>query len=238
MLDEQEASEREIDELKIQIVKESANGFSTNPNKLSAAQNQLADAIPLTWTPSKMIARFGQAINNPSSFVYWAWRNGIPVFCPAITDGSLGDMISAFAVRTRARPPFEQPSVSKPRLPLSPLPRSSRGLIIDIAGDVDRVNSITRQTDLYGGKMGAIILGAGLVKHHTMNAFLNGGGGHAVVYVNTAAEWDGSDAGAECSEAVSWGKLRAGAPAVKVNCDATLAFPLLIVGSWLRFRSD
>lgn len=40
-----------------------------------------------------MIARLGREIDNPSSVCYWAQRNGIPVFCPALTDGSLGDML-------------------------------------------------------------------------------------------------------------------------------------------------
>ena len=231
MLDEQEASERHIDGLKWAVMRESGGGFSTSSSRLTESQAQLADAVPLTWTPSKIIARLGEAINDEKSFIYWAYRHQIPVFCPAITDGSLGDMISAFAVRTRARAPF-------PPGATSPIPRSPRGLVIDIAEDIDRLNSITRETDLYGAKMGAIILGAGLVKHHTMNAFLNGGGGHAVVYINTAAEWDGSDAGAECTEAVSWGKLRAGAPAIKVTCDATIAFPLLILGTWLKHRLE
>ena len=34
-----------------------------------------------------MIARLGQEINHPDSIYYWAWRNGIPVFCPALTGG-------------------------------------------------------------------------------------------------------------------------------------------------------
>ncbi|KAI2589013.1 DHPS isoform 20, partial [Pan troglodytes] len=45
------------------------------------------------WTPSKMIARLGKEINNPESVYYWAQKNHIPVFSPALTDGSLGDMI-------------------------------------------------------------------------------------------------------------------------------------------------
>ena len=47
----------------------------------------------LVWTPSKMISRLGEKINDPASIYYWAWKNHIPVFCPALTDGSLGDML-------------------------------------------------------------------------------------------------------------------------------------------------
>lgn len=45
------------------------------------------------WTPSKVIARLGEEINNEESIYYWAAKNKIPVFCPALTDGSLGDMM-------------------------------------------------------------------------------------------------------------------------------------------------
>ena len=47
----------------------------------------------VVWTPSKMIARLGKEIDNPDSVYYWCYKNNIPVFSPAITDGSLGDMI-------------------------------------------------------------------------------------------------------------------------------------------------
>jgi deoxyhypusine synthase len=45
------------------------------------------------WTPSKIINRLGKEINNEDSVYYWAYKNNIPVFCPALTDGSLGDMM-------------------------------------------------------------------------------------------------------------------------------------------------
>ncbi|PSN57913.1 putative deoxyhypusine synthase [Blattella germanica] len=45
------------------------------------------------WTPSKVIARLGEEIGDPSSVYYWAAKNKIPVFSPALTDGSLGDMM-------------------------------------------------------------------------------------------------------------------------------------------------
>ena len=40
-----------------------------------------------------MVARLGREIDDPASICYWAQRNGIPIFCPALTDGSLGDML-------------------------------------------------------------------------------------------------------------------------------------------------
>jgi deoxyhypusine synthase len=52
-----------------------------------------------------------------------------------------------------------------------------------------------------------LISGGGLIKHHIANAQIRRGGADFSVYVNTAVEMDGSDAGADPDEAVSWGKI-------------------------------
>ena len=46
------------------------------------------------------------------------------------------------------------------------------------------------------------------VKHHICNANLMRNGADYAVYINTASEFDGSDSGASCDEAVSWGKIK------------------------------
>ncbi|XP_008485330.1 probable deoxyhypusine synthase [Diaphorina citri] len=45
------------------------------------------------WTPSRIISRLGTEINHEDSICYWAAHNHIPIFSPALTDGSLGDMM-------------------------------------------------------------------------------------------------------------------------------------------------
>ena len=45
------------------------------------------------WSPSTMIDRLGKEINHEESVYYWAHKHQIPVFCPALTDGSIGDML-------------------------------------------------------------------------------------------------------------------------------------------------
>ena len=42
---------------------------------------------------SSMLSRLGEKIDNKESVLYWASHHRIPVFCPALTDGSLGDML-------------------------------------------------------------------------------------------------------------------------------------------------
>ena len=56
------------------------------------------------------------------------------------------------------------------------------------------------------------------------------------VYINTGQEFDGSDAGASPDEAVSWGKIKLNAKPVKVSCDATLIFPLLVSQTFLKYH--
>lgn len=151
------------------------------------------------WTPSKVIHRLGKEVNHEGSVLYWAAKNEIPIFCPALTDGSIGDMIYFH-------------SYKKP------------GFVLDIAEDIRGVNDLAVRSHATG----MIILGGGLVKHHTCNANLMRNGADFSVYINTAHEFDGSDSGASPEEAISWGKIRITAKPVKVSCDATIAFPLIV----------
>ncbi|XP_057437348.1 deoxyhypusine synthase isoform X2 [Lotus japonicus] len=155
----------------------------------------------VTWTPSKLIARLGKEIKNESSYLYWAYKNNIPVFCPGLTDGSLGDMLYFHSFR-------------------------SPGLIVDIVQDIRAMNGEAVHAN--PRKTGMIILGGGLPKHHICNANMMRNGADYAVFINTAQEFDGSDSGARPDEAVSWGKIRGSAKTVKVHCDATIAFPLLV----------
>jgi len=95
------------------------------------------------WSPSTMIARLGEAIDHEDSICYWAAKNKIPIFCPAITDGSIGDMVFFHS--------FKRP-----------------GLILDIAQDIRALN----ERAMKARKSGMLICGGGLVKHHICNANL------------------------------------------------------------------
>ncbi|PSS01954.1 Deoxyhypusine synthase [Actinidia chinensis var. chinensis] len=153
------------------------------------------------WTPSKVIARLGKEINSETSYLYWAYKNNIPVFCPGLTDGSLGDMLYFHSFR-------------------------NPGLIVDLIQDIRAMNG--EAVHASPRKTGMIILGGGLPKHHICNANMMRNGADYAVFINTAQEFDGSDSGAHPDEAVSWGKIRSSAKTVKVHCDATIAFPLLV----------
>lgn len=100
------------------------------------------DSIPerFMWTPSKIIRRLGLEINNEDSVLYWAAKNNIPVFCPALTDGSVGDMLYFHS--------YKRP-----------------GFVLDINDDIRQINDLAVRSHASG----MIILGGGLVKHHVCN---------------------------------------------------------------------
>ena len=71
-------------------------------------------------------------------------QNDIPVFCPALTDGSLGDMIYFHTYKTETQ------------------------LSIDIVQDIRRLNDMSVKAK----QAGMIILGGGVCKHQIANAML------------------------------------------------------------------
>ncbi|ODN87755.1 deoxyhypusine synthase [Cryptococcus wingfieldii CBS 7118] len=157
------------------------------------------------WSPSSIIHRLGKEIDNEESVYYWCYKNDIPVFCPALTDGSLGDMMYFHTYKT-----------------------SPAQLSVDIVADIRKLNDMSVKAK----QAGAIILGGGVCKHQIANAMLFRNGADYAVYINTGQEYDGSDSGARPDEAVSWGKIKAGAESVKVYADATLVFPLVVAATF------
>lgn len=125
-----------------------------NPILNTVTDEQVNDGV--RWTPSKLINRLGKEIDNPESVFYWCYKNDIPVFCPALTDGSIGDMMYFHSYK---RPEF----------------------LLDIIGDIRAINDIAVRAHCTG----MIILGGGLVKHHTCNANLMRNGAEFSVYINT-----------------------------------------------------
>ncbi len=151
----------------------------------------------------------GKEISNEKgceeSILYWAYKNNIPVFCPAIMDGSFGDLVYFMKQRN---PDF----------------------IIDVTKDTKIIVDLALNAE----KSGAIILGAGVMKHYILNANIFREGLDYAVFVNTAEEYDGSDSGATAEEAMSWGKVNIKADYVKVHADATIVFPLIVAGAFVK----
>ncbi len=143
----------------------------------------------------------GEAIplGETNSILRAAAERQVPVFVPGITDGAVGSQLWLFW-------------------------QDHRDLSIDLMHDEQALSDL-----VYGAKRtGAIILGGGISKHHTIwwNQFRDGL--DAAIYVTTAVEWDGSLSGARTREAVSWGKLKPNARHVTIDGDMTVLLPLMV----------
>lgn len=156
-------------------------------------------------TPSEIVWKLGEKINDERSICYWAWKNKIKIYCPAITDGAIGDNIYFFKYKRK-------------------------DFVVDVAEDIKEINDST----IGPKKTGVILLGSGVIKHHILNANMFRNGADYAVYINDANEAVGSDAGALPEEAISWGKLLPNCERIKVHGDAVLLFPLLVAETFAR----
>lgn len=132
------------------------------------------------------------------SFLYWAYKNNIPVIVPGIMDGAVGSQIWLF---------IQKHSDFK----------------INIASDSDILSSLIFKAE----KSGALMLGGGISKHHTLwwNQYRDGL--DYAVYITTAQEFDGSLSGALVREAISWGKVTQNAKQTTIHGEITTLLPFL-----------
>jgi deoxyhypusine synthase len=133
-----------------------------------------------------------------SSFLYWAHKNKIPVIVPGIVDGAVGNQIWLFY-------------------------QNHKDMIFNILKDQTKMSDMIFEAN----KTGALMLGGGISKHHTLwwNQFRDGL--DYAVYITTANEWDGSLSGAEVKEAISWNKVKSEAKQVTIHGEITTLLPFL-----------
>jgi deoxyhypusine synthase len=152
------------------------------------------------WTVSEMFREIGLMLDDTHSILHQAAVNDVPVFCPAITDGSFGFHLYLFQ---QDHPDF----------------------VVDVVRDFGNILFATSHDD----KKGIIALGGSISKHHAiLSALLNGGAEYAV-YMTTAHRTSGSMSGANTSEAKSWGKVKDESDVATVIGDVSITFPLAMI---------
>jgi len=135
-----------------------------------------------------------------------AFRANVPIFCPAIADSSVGMGLS------QARQ--KKPNTGH----------------IDIIGDiVESANLVIRRP-----RTASVVLGGGTPKNFINQAsvqaefYSDAVGGHRyALQIVTDVPHFGGASGSSLEEAQSWGKLATDSARVSVQCDATIALPLL-----------
>ncbi|MCI4321955.1 MAG: deoxyhypusine synthase [Thermoplasmata archaeon] len=137
-----------------------------------------------------------------------AFERQVPVFVPGITDGAVGSQMWLFW-------------------------QDHRAFSVDLMSDEQALSDLV----FTAKRSGAVMLGGGISKHHTIwwNQFRDGL--DAALYITTAVEWDGSLSGARTREAVSWGKVKPNAEHATVEGDVTVLFPLMVGAALERLRA-
>ena len=154
------------------------------------------------WAPWEIWHELGLKIleeeRGSESFLGICAKKEIKVFVPGPTDGSVGSQLWLFW-------------------------QSHKDFSLDIFGEEHLLSDIVHEAK----STGAVMIGGGISKHHTIwwNQFRDGL--DYAVQVTTAPEWDGSLSGARVREAVSWGKVRSKARRITVEGDATVLLPLM-----------
>ncbi|MBU0952926.1 MAG: deoxyhypusine synthase [Nanoarchaeota archaeon] len=143
--------------------------------------------------------RLEQEPKKEESIIYWCYKNQIPMIIPGITDGAFGIQLTMFM-------------------------QDHKDFKIDVFKDEQFLIG-----KLFGKiTTGALMIGGGISKHHTIwwNQWCDGL--DYAVYITTAPEWDGSLSGARLKEGISWDKVNENARYMTVEGDATVLLPLIV----------
>ncbi len=133
-----------------------------------------------------------------SSFLYWAFKNDIDVVVPGIMDGAVGSQIWLFI-------------------------QKHSDFHLNLAKDSDLLSGLIFKAE----KSGALMIGGGISKHHTLwwNQYREGL--DYAFYITTAQEFDGSLSGALVREAISWGKVTQKARQATLHAEVTTILPFI-----------
>ncbi len=181
------------------------NVFVPNDSYGIIIEKKMQELLESLWkedvkevSTSELCRELGKRVCNETSILYWAAKNNIPVYVPGITDGAVGYQIWLFSQDHKFK--------------------------IDLLKDETEINDIV----FTAKKTGAVLIGGGISKHHTLwwNQFKNGL--DYAAYISTADEWDGSLSGARPREAISWGKINRKAKHIMIEGDASLILPIIV----------
>jgi len=139
--------------------------------------------------------------------VSMAAKAGVPLFCPAIADSSIGIGVAESRHRGENR------------------------LMFDMMGDILEITNIVADSPATG----VIYFGGGTPKNYVQQTEVvamlmnkdKTGHRYGVQVVTDAPHWGGLS-GCTFEESQSWGKLAKGASMVNCHCDSTIAMPLLV----------
>jgi len=147
-----------------------------------------------------LLREIGLRLEDEDSILFNAAKRGVPIFSPGFLDCMLGIPLWMYSKRSR--------------LWIDPL--KDFELFADMVYDAKRA--------------GAIILGGGTPKHHTLYMNTLREGLDAAIQISSARVDDGSLSGAPLREAITWGKVKGGKTST-IFGDVTVVFPLIVAAA-------
>ncbi len=160
-----------------------------------------------TYSTREFLYRLGSTLKDEYSILCQAYKHGIPVFCPAIADSSIGIGLAGF---------YRWVAENK-----------AKTFTIDVLKD----NLEIAQIVLKSKKTGSIYVGGGVPKNYINDAavMLDYTKGHSYSFQITAdaPHWGGLT-GSTLDEAKSWGKISKKATRATVYTEATIGLPLIV----------
>ena len=146
----------------------------------------------------ELLREIGKALEDEESVLKKASKREVPVFSPGILDSMIGLHLWTYS--------------------------QLKDLEIDVIADLNQLSNIVFDAE----KVGVIILGGGLPKHHALGANTLREGVDAAVQVTLDRPEGGSHSGAPLREAISWKKVKTQNKLVTVIGDATIVFPVIV----------
>lgn len=174
--------------------------------KFTRALLEELSKVKKKWGVSEVLYEAGKRINDENSILRAAYERNIPIFVPGIYDGAFGSQVV-----------FNYHAI---------------GLELDLVSDEKKILEFI----VTAKKLGALIIGGGISKHHTIWWAQFKEGLDYAIYITTAVEYDGSLSGAHPREAISWGKVKPLAKHTIIYGDATIILPLVVSGSKCMLR--
>jgi len=207
-LDDADLHRRHLYRLGNLVIPEANYGAIVERKMRAILRRLWADGVRSLST-RELARAIGEAIpaSAGSSILRAARDRDVPVVVPGITDGAVGSQLWLFW-------------------------QDHKQLALDLFSDEQLLSDLVFDAK----RTGAILLGGGISKHHTIwwNQFRDGL--DAALYITTAVEGDGSLSGARTREAVSWGKVKPTAHHTTVEGDVTVLFPLMVGAALERIR--
>lgn len=147
-----------------------------------------------------LLKELGLRVKDKDSILLNAALREVPVFSPGFLDSMLGIPLWMYSKHSRLR--------------------------IDTLKDFELFAEMVYEAE----KAGAIILGGGTPKHHTLYMNTLREGLDAAIQITSARADDGSLSGAPLSEAISWGKIK-GSRTASIFGDVTIVFPIIVAAA-------